>query len=183
MAFRRGFANLLETLLLNNRPCVIACGSRDQAYKDFCTYLKKPAPDTMAILLVDSEGPVNPGHSCWQHLLIRDQWVKPVGVTDDQCHLMVQFMESWFMAQPEILQEFYGQHFQSSALPRNQNIEAIPKDDILEKLDHATRQCPKGKYHKTRHGFAILALLDPNEIGARSQYAKRFFDFLYSHLN
>jgi hypothetical protein len=36
----------------------------------------------------------------------------------------------------------------------------------------------KGAYHKTRHGFALLALIDPAKLRQRSLHAARFFDSL-----
>jgi len=101
---------------------------------------------------------------------------------EGQVHLMVQCMESWFLADRSALEEYYGRDFRSNGLPGNQNIEAISKLDVLQGLERATRDTDKGEYHKTRHGFAILACIDPIMVGKCSPHAKAFLDFLESQL-
>ena len=92
---------------------------------------------------------------------------------------MVQIMESWFLADVEALEKYYGQGFRQSALPRNPKIEAVPKQDIikgLEQATRATRNCQN--YNKGKHSFEILALLDPAKVRKQSPYADRFFEEL-----
>jgi hypothetical protein len=89
-------------------------------------------------------------------------------------------MESWFLADRAWLQEYYGQGFRTDALPgRPRAIEGIPKQDIMEGLARATN----GRYHKTRHGFAILAGLDPAKVIEGSPHARAFLDFLRAQLS
>ena len=91
---------------------------------------------------------------------------------------MVQVMESWFLADRPALQEFYGQRFRSQALPGNQNIEQVPKQDVLNGLRQASRATPKGAYDKGAHSFKILEILDPAKVTATSLYARRFVQTL-----
>ncbi len=57
-------------------------------------------------------------------------------------------------------------------------IESIPKDDLEPKLKHASQPTQKGEYHKVKHGFDLLALIDPEKVGLASPHARRFNDFL-----
>ncbi len=173
---RKAFAQFIEKAgLAEKMPKVIACGSRSAAFDDFKTAHKKHG--AIAILLVDSEGPVT-ANTSWQHLQDRDRWNRPPDTENDQCHLMVQVMESWFVADREALAGFYGSGFRSRAIPQWPKIEEVPKGDVLSKLSRATRDTNKGSYRKGRHGFEILGTLDPNKVTNASPHAKRFVDSL-----
>ena len=87
-------------------------------------------------------------------------------------------MEAWFLADRDALTAFYGQGFLAGSLPGQPNIEQIPKRSLLPVLKHASKQTSKGPYHKTRHGFAILAEIDPQRLRPASSYAGRLFDVL-----
>ena len=151
--------------------------------EDFCRSLQHDQ-DTLAILLVDAEAPVAPGKTCCAHLRDRDGWGWTNPVPEPRVHLMVQCMESWFLADRDTLQEFYGQGFKPNSLPGNPAVEAIPKQDVMEGLARATKDTlTKGEYHKTRHGFAILENLDPVKVSDRSPHAKAFLDFLRAQLS
>ena len=163
-------------------PRISACGGRQQAYDDFCNALNRVVNDRFVVLLVDSEGPVTESSGPWAHLKRRDNWDKPTSATDDNAHLMVQCMESWFLADKDALLQYFGSGFNRNALPRRTNIEDIPKHDLHEGLKNATRQCArKGAYHKGRHSFAILAELNPELLTEVSPYAKRLIRTLASH--
>lgn len=149
---------------------VIACGSRGDAYNKFNGEVSKGLP---AILLVDAESSVTaPGP--WQHLRASDGWVRPRGATDDQCHLMVQVMESWFLADADAVESYYGRGFRRQALPQNPNVEQVPTQDVLRGLGGATRRTPKGRYSKGKHAFELLERIDPAKVRAASPYADRF---------
>jgi hypothetical protein len=74
----------------------------------------------------------------------------------DQAHLMVQAMESWFLADQQALADYYGQGFLRNSLPGQPDIEQIAKEEVFRVLRHASRHTQKGEYHKTRHGFELL---------------------------
>ena len=99
------------------------------------------------MLLLDAERAVGETGP-WQHLKDRDGWDRPDGATDDQCHLMVQAMESWFLADRTALEKYYGQDFQETALPSNPQIEQVSKNDVLGGFRQATRGTTKGRYDK-----------------------------------
>lgn len=98
-------------------PKVVACGSREHAFKDFQNALKNQKHG-LALLLVDSEGPVSKNISSWTHLQNQNGWERPAEVTDERAHLMVQCMEAWFLADREKLATFFGRGFNREVLPR-----------------------------------------------------------------
>ena len=178
-ACRKAFRIFIEKTGLHGKmPRIVASGSRRHAYDDFVTrHSHLGAKNERALLLVDAEDPVRK-RDPWQHLKDRDGWNLPEDAKDDQCHLMVQAMESWFLADCEALGEFYGQGFRENALPANQQIEQVHKRDVLDGLDSAVRGTTKGSYKKGTHSFEILARIDPKKVTDASPHARRFIDVL-----
>lgn len=182
---RRGFRLFLEKAGLDGyMPSIVACGSRGNAYEDFCVETQQGKP---AMLLIDSEAPVNARLCCtgelaewkpWLHLKQRqgDKWNRPSDTDDSQCHLMVQCMESWFLADRHTLEEFFGQGFDGGSLPaESRAIESVPKEEVYEGLHDATKSCKtKASYGKGDHSFKLLALIDPNKVTQASPWAQRF---------
>ena len=179
-ACRRGFRKFIEKSgLKGTMPEIVASGSRRNAYEDFKTRHRNTADKNEgALLLVDAERAVGETGP-WQHLKDSDGWDRPDSATDDQCHLMVQAMESWFLADRTALGEFYGQGFQQNALPSNPQIEQVPKGDVLHGIRRATDSTTKGRYDKGSHSFEILATIDPAKVTNASPHAKRFIETLF----
>lgn len=162
--------------LKGSMPSIVACGGREQAYRDFRNAFETASGSEFIVLLVDSEAPVDKDSDAWSHLKARpgDNWDKPPGADADNVHLMVQCMEAWFLADKQVLIEFFGQGFNQNALPARAEIEDIPKEDIHQGLKNATRQSVRKKtYHKGRHSFGILAELDPAKVVSASSHAER----------
>ena len=176
IACREGFREFLEKAGLEGRmPRIKACGARDKAYKNFKTALARG--DRIPMLLVDSEDPVPAGSGPWAHLQSRDGWRRPTGAGDEHCHLMVQVMESWFLADKPALALYYGHEFREGALPANPHIEQVRKADVLRGLARATRAFREG-YDKGSHSFEILAMIDPAVVESAAPSAKRLLDVL-----
>lgn len=175
---REGFRRLIEKAGMKGRMLrIVACGGRQNAFESFATALAQATGSDGPMLLVDAEGPLTAANP-WAHLGARDGWAPPAGATDDQCHLMVQVMESWFLADRSAVGDLFGQGFRESALPGNPQVEDIPKADVLDGLNRAVRDCGKGGYRKGDHSFSILGAIDPAKVQAVAPYAKRFFDTL-----
>jgi hypothetical protein len=174
-ACREGFAAFFAKFVHpGSLPRVIAGGSRNTTFDSFCTRISiKRAGDTI-LLLVDSEGRVTPGMGVWAHVGTRDHWGQPPGTTDDNLHLMVQCTEAWFLADLTAVATYYGAGFRRGALPANPNVELVAKAAVLDGLSQATVATKRGGYHKTRHGFDLLARLDPGAVRSSSAYAERF---------
>lgn len=198
-ACREGFSSFIEKAgLKGHMPRIVACGSRGDAYDSFCTALENGEP---ALLLVDSEAPVAPASQPgdanikdaretwlpWQHLLQRqgDEWKKPSGAENLQCHLMTQCMESWLLADRDVLKTFFGQGFNENQLPAAANsLEAVAKVQIYQSLANATRDCrTKAPYGKGEHSFKLLALIDPNKVIDASPWARRFVETMKSTMS
>jgi hypothetical protein len=158
---------------------VVACGSRQSAFDDFEIALRQH-PDAFNVLLVDAEDPVT--RRPWQHLQDSDQW-SIQGIPDDHCHLMVQVMEAWLVADLETLRGFYKQGFNANPIPKRHNVELIAKADLEHGLREATRDTQKGEYHKIRHGPKILALVDVSKVRNRAQHCDRLFVTLSTKIN
>jgi hypothetical protein len=174
---RQAFRSFFGKVIPQGSFKVIASRDRSAAFKDFCLALKQHREDYV-ILLVDSEEAVVAGP--WQHLAARqgDHWHRPVGASDDQAHLMVQVMESWFLADKQVLTDYYDHGFLADSLPGQPNIELISKKDVYAALQHASQNTQKGEYHKTRHEFDLLERVDPNRVRAASKHAQRLFAVL-----
>ena len=182
---RQGFSQFFKKLVNEAKTKKIKwnitiCGTRNHAFRDFENALKSH-PDAFNILLVDAEAPVTK-NSPWEHLKFRDNWDKPAGVDDDNCHLMVQTMEAWFIADIETLRKFYGQGFKVSGIPKNANIESIAKDNLEPTLKTATANTTKGEYHKIKHAYKLLELLDVDKVSQASPYCDRLFNTLRSRI-
>ena len=164
--------------LEGKRPRTVPCGGRKQAYDAFVTAVKNAKADELPILLVDSEIAVPPGMTVWQHLKARlgDNWDKPESASDEQAFLMVQVMETWFVADRETLRSFFGQHFREQAIPAWPDLEQVPKADIYAALGLATAACGKKKYAKGRLSFDLLSRISPGKVEVESPYAKAFLD-------
>lgn len=177
-ACREGFGTFIEKAGLSGRmPRIVACGSREKAYDKF--KIAHASQDGTSLLLVDAERPVDQTGP-WEHLQgAPDEWPRPAGATDEQCHLMVQIMESWFLADRGALEEFYGQGYRENALSQNPQIERVAKYDVLNGLDRAARDTSKREYNKGSHSFEILAKLDPEKVQNASPHAKRFIEALF----
>jgi len=178
---RKGFSQFLSKAGCKGRmPKVFACGSRREAYEDYCTAVKA---GKKAILLVDSEMPVEISADKakpWEHVKNRqgDGWAKPATVTDDHLHFMVICMESWFLADKDALASYFGQYFNINALPKRSDVENVSKADVYNALFQATKDSQKGEYGKGKHSFKILGLINPEKVKSASPYAKRFLNTL-----
>lgn len=181
-ASREGFRSFITKAGLARRPRIVACGSRRNAYGSFRTAI---ANREAALLLVDSEAPVAPENQGgapgdwrpWHHLkmLPDDGWDRPAGAEERHCHLMVQCMESWFIADLATLQGFFGQGFAPRALPEGRPVETIDKAAVQAGLADATEACrTKAPYGKGEHSFKILSSIDPALVVAASPWAARF---------
>jgi hypothetical protein len=158
---REGFRKLLENCGYQGKmPRLVACGSRNSAFKDF-----KTANSTMRVkfvgMWIDSEVPVADLGATWRHLQQQDKWAQPAGSTEDQVLFMVTSMETWIVADRTALKEHFGDQLQDSALPPLQNLESRQRHEIQDALAQATRNCA-APYQKGRKSFEILSKLTPS---------------------
>lgn len=172
---RRGFVDFFRKLLPGrNEVTIVPCGGRGQAYKDYCRALKSRDDDEAVVLLVDSEEAIAPDTDPWDHLSARvgDGWEKPSDACD--VHLMVQCVESWFLADHEALKKHYkkGLAIQKLAPPVNEDVELISKDKVMAGLKAALKGTEYENYKK-KDGFKIVGLLDPAKVCKASKRAEQ----------
>ena len=175
--FREGWHEFLRSAGVDGRVKVVRGGGRKQTYRRFATAVASAGFGGPALLLVDSEDPVAAGHTVWQHLAARDGWTRPVGVGDDQAFLMVQVMETWFLADPGALRAYFGDGFRAKAIRAWPDLEGVPKETVFEALDDATRSC-RQSYAKGRVSFELLKRIDPARVEAACPHARALLDRL-----
>ncbi|MBC7777234.1 MAG: DUF4276 family protein [Phycisphaerae bacterium] len=167
---REGFRKLFEKAGFSEgrMPRTVACGSRNDAFKDFQIGLKSRAQ--VSLMLVDSEDPVaniteDVDNNCvWQHLKTRDGWVRPESAANRQALLMATCMESWICADQATIFEHYGTtQVQRNALPSLPILETHDRHLVQDKLGHATRNSTK-PYKKGNRSFDLLAKLNPDTL-------------------
>lgn len=176
---RRAFARFFESAGVQNRPGVQPCGGRKEAFDSFRIALKTGGQAVLPLLLVDAEGPIAEKHTVWQHLKARDGWDLPPGAHDDQAFLMVQVMESWFLADLAALRSYFGPHFADAPFRAWPALEAIPKQTVFDVLKKATAECKKA-YQKGDVSFEILGGLDPARVEAACPHAQTLLERLRS---
>ena len=154
---------------------LVPCGTRNEAYKRFQD-ARANGDTEIVVLLVDSETQVDvPAPTA--HLAARDGW-NFHGADGDIVHLMVQTMETWIVADPDALKDYYGQGFRGNVLPRRQNLEVVSKRNIEQVLGRATQGTQKGKYHKIKHARELLQRIDPMRVREKCRYCERLFETL-----
>ena len=193
--FRQGMSAFLKPVVDEARKRkirwrVIPCGGRKEAYDSFCDALKNE-PDAFHVLLVDAEEAFTK-KKAWEHLKARvgDQWDKPATATDEQCHLMVVKMESWFLADPAAVKEFFKlkKGFDASALPDVPPLPTPPKlptvcedrskSSVNAVLKKATKDTADAEYQKIKHGAKLLAVIDPKKVRQQCPACDRLFKVL-----
>ena len=175
--FREGWKEFFNSAGVGGRTKIVRGGGRRQTFDRFVTAVTRSASGTVPFLLVDSEGPVAPRHSVWQHLRARDGWSRPAGAGDDRAFLMVQIMETWFLADREALRNYFGAGFGEKALKAWPNPEDVPKSTVLGALERATASCRK-RYSKGKVSFELLARIDPACVESACPHAGALLDEL-----
>ena len=187
---RKGFRLFLEKAGFSGRmPRILACGSRNNAYSDYITAINN---GENAVLLIDSEGPIHPNSiidstkleswNPWLHLQCSDKWSKPEISDIKDCHLMVEIMEAWFIADIDTLKEYFGYKFNEGVISFWDNVEEISKSHVMSILVNATKASTKGIYRKGKHSFEILARINSRAVVKKSIWARRFIELLSKKL-
>lgn len=140
-------------------PGVVRGKGRVRTYNLFKTAVTNAAPDTLPLLLVDSEGAVLPNHTVWEHLKSRDGWDQPLGAGADDAFLMVQLMEPWLLADRAALRKYFGPKLNEKAFAEWPELESVPKATVLHALEKATADC-KTKYAKGPVAFEVLSSVE-----------------------
>ncbi len=181
--FRQAWTRFFNEAGLSGRmPRVVRGQGRNNTFDAFRLAVANPKKDELPLLLVDSEDAVATGHSVWTHLKVRDGWDRPLPASDDQAFLMVQVMETWFLADRDAVVRFFGPKFIGRHIHSWPNLEAVPKKTILGALELATAGCtkPYDTNNKGRVSFELLRKLDPSKVEASCPSARALLDRLRS---
>ena len=173
-AWKRFFA---AAGLAGRMPRIVRGEGREQTFDKFRSALRRQRRGETVLLLVDSEGPVAPDHSAWQHLRRQDNWDQPPGADDDSAYLMVQVMETWFLADREALHNVFGPSFNENHLRQWPNLEAVHRDAVYNALEQATANCQK-QYRKGRVSFQLLGEINPEHVAAACPHADQLLRYL-----
>jgi hypothetical protein len=151
-------------------PRLVACGGRDSAFNDFRIAHAQKSSQAFIALWIDSEEPVSNVEATWKHLSNRDGWTQPIGTEDDQVLFMTTCMETWIVCDRVALKTHFAAELQESALPPLHNLEARSRQEVLNQLMHASRECSNA-YQKGGRSFELLGRLDPQTL---SRYLPSF---------
>ena len=162
--------------LTSRMPKIVRGEGRTATFRKFRT--ARPRANELLLLLVDSEGPVASGHSAWQHLRHQDNWEQPPGADDDSAYLMVQVMETWFLADRDTLREFFRNSLNENYFRQWPDLEAVPKDTVIDALERATADCQK-PYRKGKVSFELLGQVDPQRVAEACPHAGQLLNYLH----
>lgn len=170
--FREFFKGLAEEIKI---PIDLKLGgAREITIRIFLSEVEN-YPESFQALLVDAEREINERDSPKTFLQKISTKFDFKTVKEEQCHLMVQMTESWFLADKEKLAEFYGKGFRANSLPKNKNVEAIAKSAVETGLKNATRETSKKEYDKGSHAGEILRVIDSNKVRAAAAHCEKLF--------
>ena len=176
--FRKAWSEFFRSAGLSGRmPAIVRGGGRTRTYDKFAHEVRKPQAHKLPVLLVDSEERVKDGITVWRHLHDRDCWSQPQGTRDDQAFLMVVAMETWFLADRELLKEHFGPEFVEGQLKKWPRLEDVSKKTVLNALRAATARCSR-PYAKGEVSFDLLSKLNAERVEIACPHAKELLDRL-----
>ena len=167
--FRRGWKKFLSGLHEIARENgynsleVVRGKGRSETFRQFSHY-KMKCPNDLCVLLADSETEIPEGTRVWDVVAQRegDGWQRPGWASEQHLYLMVVFVETWLLTDPDALQKFFKKDFDARPL-QTTNLEERSKDDVERALIQATKNCKNGPY---RHGQAheIIEIVRPERV-------------------
>lgn len=180
--FRQGFDAFLNELKEKARKKKIRLQpipsfSTKETYDDF-RFAIGNSPEDFSLLLVDSDEAVPGGETARAYLQRKHKKWRLADVSDEQCHLMAQVMESWFLADIDALKKYYGKDFKENQIPKNPNVEEIAKNTVIKSLENSTAKTQKGKYQKINHGADLLGKIDTKKVRLAAHFCEILFDVI-----
>ncbi|MEM0992848.1 MAG: DUF4276 family protein [Bacteroidota bacterium] len=144
----KGFSKLLEQVLKGNMPKVLMGKGKLQSINKF-----KNSKAAFSFLLIDLDNP--------EDLKEEELHKLDLAAYSERVFFMVQEVEAWFIAQPEILDKYYG--IDLSKKLKNKDPKQIKKPSRL--LEQLTKKNKINEpYHKVRHASELLERLDTQQL-------------------
>jgi len=176
-ALRSGFDSFfseLKTAAREARSTLELVAAKDglSAYRK----AQRTHPQAWNVLLKDSEQPMTAD---------RLQLCRRFGIDQgfvDRVFWMVELMESWFLAHPKMLSDYYGVGFAVNSIGERADVERVPKAEVLNLLKRATRNTSKGEYSKVTHAPFLLEKLDSNRVRDRAEHCRQLFEAVIAKL-
>ena len=159
---REEFTRLLQRCgLSKGRFQAIPSGGGGDAWNDFQDAYKTAAGQYYVAMLIDSEEAVENIEETWNHLARYWNWEKPLSADDDQVLFMTRCMETWIVADHDILEKHFGNELNVEELPPLDNLEGLSPGGLKNRLKFATRFCCE-PYDEGRNSFKVLGKLNPD---------------------
>ena len=90
---------------------------------------------------------------------------------------MVQIMETWFLADRDLLRSYFGSSLRENHFRQWPNLEAVPKLTVFDALEKATAGCQR-HYAKGKVSYELLGKLRPDRVEADCPHGKALLDRL-----
>ncbi len=151
-SLREGFHKLLIQLLKGDMPRIKMGNNGRQTVKFF----KNNRSSKFGFLLIDLDAQKSE----------KDKKIMEYELKDHKKNVffMIQEMESWFLSQPAVLDDYYGKNVSQKISQDNTEIISEP-DKLIRQL---TKNTGRGSYHKVRHGVELLKRLDARKLAENS---------------
>ncbi len=176
--FRKAWKKFLTAAGVEDRKFkVVRGGTRNDTFRNFLMSVRNSDSGFAQFLLIDSETPLNPIQSKWEHLERNDKWQRPKEAGEESVYMMVQVMESWFLADPDLLKSHFGRSFKERFIKKWPNLEDISKGEVLNILKMATKNCSQ-PYKNGPVSFEILSKIDPVRVEQSCKHAKQLLEKL-----
>ncbi|MGE0492216.1 MAG: DUF4276 family protein [Vulcanimicrobiota bacterium] len=151
-------------------------GGTHDTLEDFDVAMKSH-PHALVLVLVDAEKPMEYTgdrlDAAAKQLISTQKGDFSSEPDEKQIHLMVQLMEAWFFADLAAVKDCFPDLVERHLNVPN-NVETVPKQDVLRKLKDTSR----GRYSKSVHSHVILAKLDPALVCSRAPFCQRLFSII-----
>ena len=85
-------------------------------------------------------------------------------------------METWFLADREMLRAYFGPEFAEKHLHVWPSLEDVPKQTVYDALERATANCKRKAYAKGKVSFEMLEKIAPGKVENACPHAKAFLE-------
>ncbi|MEX0967186.1 MAG: DUF4276 family protein [Bacteroidia bacterium] len=147
---RTGFGVLFRNIFKNHKIKILQLGPKAEAIKRF----KKRSGMTAGnfILLIDLDAPITK----------KEQQLAGMSLSSfkEDVFFMVQEMEAWFLSQPEVLTDHWGEDLFGAY----RNKDAMIINNPAAELQRITKRSRHGTYHKISDGSILLGMIDPERL-------------------